>query len=458
MQIVEGSAAVQVGACRPGRYAGALAFAAYFLVLLLLGVLVHSAAARLDWGMSAAEITANSQFSDPGSFLKGAQDIARFGWVTPDDYWLIHLWPPGFMLLEGGLLRALGETSPLLIPLWILAALCGAGWMLLLRRYLLPVFTVRIASLAPLVPFLFPVVPFVLVSPVGLAFGETFSISFFISGFLLILLARRSGSWGQAAAAGVMLALSAYFRSQFEVLVLCLTVSALLLLAAAGIALLLKRRPPVAADTLRVVVLAVVVAHVAMLPWRWHNYRDSGKAAWVQTSAIIARNSLTPEAELLRVGGRFVVEGGGHLACKLEPSFCGQTDKKFFYRAFFLHPGAWMAEKVRRLPTYWFAPPLPTSMTTVRDLPSTPQFIANLLLLACIGGGMVRLWQIRRAPEFAVQAWFQLSFYAGLAGVYTLAHFEARYFYLPKIFGVVALLTLLPAAGVQKNPRNEVNR
>lgn len=458
MQMVEGGAVAQVGARRGLGNSRALHLAVYFVALCLLAMLAAVFQPHLRWDMSAAEIAARAGFGDPGSFLMGARDIAREGWFTPGDYWLVHLWPPGFMLLEGALLRFLGESAPIFIPLLVLAALCGAAWMLLLREVLLPVVPARAATLAPFVPLTFPVVPFVLVSPLGLAFGETFSISFFLGAFLLVLLSRRTGSYWQAAAAGVLLALAAYFRSQFEMLVVFLTLGACVLLAVVAIAFLLKRRLVADRNTLLAVVVSLAVAHLAMAPWRYHNYVESGSARWVQTSSLIAINSLTPEQELVKAGAMFVVAGGGHLACKLEPSFCGKKEEEYLFRAFFLHPVAWLAEKAERLPTYWLAPPLPASVTTVKEGPTWPDVLANVLLLACLVAGLGRLWMIRRRPEFAVQAWFQLSFYGCLAGVYTLAHLEARYFYLPKVFAVVALLTLLPATASRRNSDNEVKR
>jgi len=459
MQVVQKSSAAQVGRPPLPLRSSALHFAGYLALLGVLALLCARWTPGLHWGMSAAEIaaaTARSGAHDPGSFITGAQDIARYGWVTPQNYWLVHLWPPGFMLLQGALLRVLGEGTPILVPLLLLALLCSAAWMVLLREVLRPRMPLPAATLAPLVPFAFPVAPFVLFTPLALSLGETFSISFFLGAFLLVLLARRTASWWQAVSAGLLLALSAYFRSQFEVLVAVLTLGAGVVLAASVLAFLRKRKGLVDRNTLRAVLVSVAVAHLAMLPWRIHNYLEAGTAGWVQTSTVIAINSLTPEAELLRLGGHFVVEGGGHLACKLEPSFCGQKDQEFFYRAFFMHPVEWIVEKARRLPPYWLAPSLPSSLSSVDVAPAWYDILANLVLLGCIVASLWRLWRIRREAEFAVQAWFQLSFYVALAGVYTLAHFEGRYFYLPKIFSVVALLTLLPSRADPS--KNEVNR
>lgn len=456
MVILEEGGVAQPTTRPAARGRSARVLAVYFLALYVLGLLAAYATPHLTWGMTVSEFAPKAGFQDPSSFITGALDVARHGWVTPPNYWLVRLWPPGFMLLEGWVLRLFGEESAFLLPLLVLSALCCAAWMLLLRKYLMPALPAPFATLAPALPFVFPVAPFFLFSPLGLGFGEAFAISFFIIGFLLVLLAARSGSILLAVAAGIALALSAYVRSQFELLVLFLTGGALVLFAFAAFRLLLKRPALLQRATLRVVLVSVIVAQLAMAPWRYHNFKDTGKAVWVHTSSLIARNALTPEQELLKLGGAFVVQGGGHLACKLEPSFCGKTEPEYFYRAFLQNPASWLWEKAKLLPAYWLAPPVPGALSSLGVAPTIPQILANLLLLAILVAGLWRLWRIRREPEFAVQAWFQLSFYGCLAAVYTLAHLEARYFYLPKIFAVVALLTLLVPGRARRTPNNEV--
>lgn len=427
-----------------GSRAAWLAFVVYAAVLVVLALAVAPISYNLAWDMTAAQVARSAGYQDPGSFVTGALDILRHGWVSEANYWVLRLWPPGFMFLQASLLRLLGEQGPILPALLATSVLCCASWMLLLRQYLLPLVPRPVADLAPLLPFAFPVTPFFLLGPLGLAFGETFAISFFLAAYLLLLHASRSGSPWQALTAGLALALSAYFRSQFETLALFLTAGAIAMALLAAVWWIVTRRSPVPGATLMAALVAVVVAQLAMAPWRVHNYLESGRVSWVYTSDLIARNSLTPEQTLLELGARFVVRGGGHLACKLERSSCGSDDSRLFYVAFFKNMVPWLVEKAKLLPEYWLAPPVPKSLSAVLAEPTVPQAAANALLAGIILVGCWLVWRRRGAPDFAVQAWFHLSLYVALAGVYSLAHLEARYFYLPKIFGVVALITLLP--------------
>lgn len=398
------------------------------------------------WDVSATgflQAIKRNPYGDPVSFLTGALDVVRTGWVTPANYWIVHLWPPGFVVLEAAAIRLVGEDGPFLLVLLVASAACSATWMVLLRQRLLQSWPPLVASLAPLLPFAFPLTGLFLLSPLGLSFGETFSISFFFIAYLLAVRAYERGSKVDAVLAGLALAAAAYFRSQFELIVVFLTLVAMAVFLAAGVAFARGRRKLLPAGTLTVIGIALATAHVAMLPWRIHNVLDVGQPGWVQTSTLIAANSLATEETLLAGRARFVIEGGGHLACKLEPSFCGKSEPRYFYQAFFNHPVAWIAEKLHRLPTYWLIPPRPNTLSRPLAEPTGPEVLANLLLLACIAASAVRLWQLRRNPAFPLHAWFQLSLYACLAAVYTMAHLEARYFYLPKIFGVVTLLLLL---------------
>lgn len=431
--------------------------AAFVWLLYVAGLVVLGLFGPWDWDLqppwdasAAGFLPAIKRvpYGDPVSFLTAALDVARDGWVTPANYWIVHLWPPGFPLLEGAAIRLVGEDGPFLLVLLVASAACSATWMVLLRQRLLQSWPPLAAGLAPLLPFLFPLTGLFLLSPLGLSFGETFSISFFFIGYLLAVRAYERGAKADAVLAGLALAAAAYFRSQFELIVVFLTLVAIAVFLAAALAFASGRRKLLPAGTLTAIGITLATAHVAMVPWRIHNVLDVGQPGWVQTSTLIAANSLATEETLLAGHALFVIEGGGHLACKLEPSFCGKSEPRYFYQAFFNHPVAWIAEKLQRLPTYWLVPPRPDNLSRPLSAPTGPEVLANLLLLACIAASMVRLWQLRRHPAFPLHAWFQLSLYACLAAVYTLAHLEARYFYLPKIFGVVALLLLL-ATGVR---------
>jgi hypothetical protein len=430
------------------RLSHATAFAVYGLLLLLLALGRSWWGGHFVWTMPLAEFVVHPDLGDPVYFAAGARDVARTGWFTAGNAWLIHLWPPGFMLLEGAFLRVLGERGPVLLALLVASAAACAFWMVLLRAWLAEATKPVLATVAPLLPFVFPLFPFFLLDPHALVFGECFSISLFLAGFLLALLAFRRQSLSGAAMAGVLIAAAAYFRSQFELLVLFLTLGGVILAAIAAAGYLAGRRTPATWDALPVMVVLLLAAHGTMAPWRLHNAIETGDAGWVQTSRLVFENALkTPEA-MVAAGGAFVVAGGGTLACELEPSFCGQKDAIYFYTAFLRNMDRWIVRKAQALPAFWMAPPSSATLGKLEDPPTPLERAANLLLAACLVVGLWRLWRLRREPVASMQAWLQLSVLACLLAVYILVHLEARYLFLPKIFAVIALLSLFgpPAA------------
>src|SRR4051812_26256355 len=114
MSVVDqsGSGAALLASPQP-RVNLVLVFACYLAAACAMGLLATPMAPTLAWEMPAAQIVRNLMYGDPTSFLKGAADIATHGWVTPENYWLVHLWPPGFMVMEALLLRAFGEAVPI---------------------------------------------------------------------------------------------------------------------------------------------------------------------------------------------------------------------------------------------------------------------------------------------------------------------------------------------------------
>lgn len=419
-------------------------FLGYFVLLFAVGLFVRDSdpqpellAAIGDLGKSLREV------GDPLYFATGALDIYHFGWITPANRWIISLWPPGFMLLEAGILKLFGESAPFIVILIALSAFLGATMLLLMRRYLLELVGPICATFLPLVVFCFPVTRLYMLEPIGAVLGEGFSVAFFIIAMLLILLAPRSRPLAYAISAGTLLALAAYFRPQYELLIWFLTAAATPILGWLLFSLWSYRRLDSRRTATRsvVIILAVLTtSHLLMLPWRIHNLFEGGGLSWVSTRHLVIRNALSIEAGLAAGGGGFVIEGGGNLACKLEPSYCGQTDEKLFYRAFFDHMGEWYLRKFELLPKYWFASL--RNFVNIGFLPTLIDKIVNALLLLCVLATVPLLWRTRHNRVGLLQLWICASFYMCFFVIFSFVHFEARYFYLLKIFSIVTTILL----------------
>lgn len=416
-----------------------LHFALYFACLMAIGLWVRDIPFQPSLSATIHTFTQGLQMGDPGSFASGALDVYRNGWFTPPNRWLIHLWPPGFMLLEAAILRVFGEQAPFITILLVLSALLHSYMMTLLRHILLSMVPAAAASLLPLVPFCFPVTRQFLLEPTGLILGEAFAAGFYLSSVLLIFLAVRKQRLSLAIFGGLLLALSAYFRSQYGTIAMMTTLGALPLL----LWLALKARQTNVQAPLRhqivfsmkTLLLALVAANALMLPWRIHNKLEGGKTTWVYTQETMAVGSLSRTEDLLKVGGEWIVVGGGNMACIVAPEYCGKKDPGLFYRAFFEHPGEWILRKAALLDDYWFNSIL--DWTNPKSAQSIGDWIANSVMLAYLLAIAPLLWLTRRHPESSVLVWLFGSFFLCYCAIFTLAHFETRYFYLIKIFATV---------------------
>jgi hypothetical protein len=417
-------------------------FFCYFFCLLAIGIWVRDVDGQPYLLSTTASFMQGQTMSDPLSFATAAVDIYKNGWVTPANRWIINLWPPGFVLLEAGVLVMFGENAFFVVVLMVLGSLLGAVMLSVLRLYLTTLIPPIAATLLPLLPLCFPVTRVLLVQPLGIVLGEGFSVMFFITAVLLLMLAAREYSLAKAATAGGMLAMAAYFRSQYEMLVLFLTLGAVPVLGS----VVFYGRANRATDSVRrigaVILLAVVTAQILMLPWRLHNFHHTRKLSWVQTQNLVVQNALTTEKKLVDAGGGFVVAGGGHLACLLEPTYCGQSNEKLFYQAFFNHLGQWYQHKFALLDDFWFSVLRDNNLSVPVDPVGFLDWIDNVMLLCLVSVTIPLFWAVRRHPSAVLFAWLIGSFYVCFFGILSLVHFEVRYFFLIKIFAIFTTITL----------------
>jgi len=408
----------------------------YFFLLLTGALLIRDMEFDPDLFATIDRLGEVSNLSDPATFAGAALDVFQTGWVSPNNTWVFNLWPPGFVFLEAGILKVFGVGAPIVLVLQVLA--CAAlALMLSLQRQLLLGFTGNgLATALPMLLFAFPMPRIFLLQPYGVVLGEVFSIAFFLSAGLMLLLAAEGRSLGRAALAGVFFAVAAYFRSQYESILMAtsgLTVPLVLWClwqrARSGSA---ERRAD-CATAMQVIGVALVVAHTLMIPWRMHSHAVSKNFSWVQTSGHIFQIGLKSDKSLVASNGEFFVLGAGNVACRVEPAYCDQTDPKLFFKAFVAHPVEWYSYKLSKLPNFWstFAAPHSFRFTDWHLMQEAVGYSADLLILIST---IPLLLGTRGYRWWLIMTWSIASLYAACLVIFTFAHFEARYFYLLKIF------------------------
>lgn len=437
---------------------------AYFLILLSIAFWVRDIPNQLNSFDTIQQIIKLSHYGDPISFATAAIDIAENGWVSSANEWVLNLWPPGFILLEALILKVMGANTPMIFVLQILAAGLFSIVLVLLYNQLKTSVHCGLAIVLPLFIFAFPVARIFLLQPTGISLGESFAIGFFL---LSVLLAFRSVSLNAircAVYAGIFLALSAYFRSQFELILLALTGWGVLLIILIQFTRLRNLIEPSAVKfTVKTIAITLLVAHVATAPWRIYHMvhphynaeiqKYEGSLAWVYTSQLVYENSVKTSERLNKNSGSFLVVGGGNLVCRIDPTTCDDTAnaKRLFYKTIMAHPVEWYLLKSEIIGKFWFSSnPYSKNKLTIVDIVTNGLFLIALIILVVL----LLTRKVRSHGSWVLLVWFNTTLFSAYMLIFTLVHFYTTYFYFPKIAGIFMVIIV---ASLYCRPMHEIN-
>ncbi len=431
-------------------------FFVYFFIALCIGIFVRDVSAQPNLFLTLTNAMTLYGPSDPGSFATAGLDIHNYGWLTDQHRWIFDLWPPGFMMLEGYILDIFGINSPFILILIVLNSLLIALLFLVFRECLSWVIPEKISSLLVLLPFVFSLTRFWLLEPGAIVYGEAFSVVFLLTAIFMLQIAAKEYSWKKAVIAGLMLALSAYFRSQFELIISVITVIFLLIVMSIFSIKTLGKKYTLNKNELikqlKIIALFLLAAHLAMLPWRIHN----STLSWVKTAKLYYYDAGLTNTQLLERGAGWLVEGGVNAACIVDPSYCGKKNGLEFYKVFARHPIKWLRFKFNIVGKFWFSSI--QSYSGGRTSLSPMDIVVNWFFLILLFITFPLLCLIRRAPNALIISWVTISFYSCFLVIFTFVSFEYRYFYAVKIFSLFSVLQLICIAwnGVKRNtsPRN----
>lgn len=419
----------------------------YFLILLGVAFWVRDLPNQPNaFKTTIRQLIEQSTMGDPASFATAAIDIAKNGWISSANDWIFNLWPPGFILLEAVILATLGPNVPVILVLQVLAA--GLFSTVLVLVY--GILRTRVANIfafaLPLLIFAFPVARVFLLQPTGISLGESFAVGFFLLFILYALHAKTLNSTCYGACAGLCLALSAYFRSQFEVILLVLTGWGALLVIAAYLNDLRNRRDSLfTKSSIKTIAVVLLIAHAATIPWRAYHWTYQEEPFWVATASVMLTNAVMSSAYLEKVGAGWIVEGGGNLVCRIDSATCGDTAnaKNLFTKTFLKNPLEWFSLKFSLIGKYWFSSI--QNWTAVGVKSTTMDFFINGFLLAALVVTILLLGsrRLRSSEIWVLLAWINASLFSAYGLIFTFAHFETRYFYFPKIAILVMLLILV---------------
>ena len=132
-------------------------FLMYFSICCFIGFYVRDISGQPDFFEDVNHFISNyNKFGDPLSFANGALDIYTYSWFSSGNSWLIHLWPTGFMLLEGLILKIFGINAPFILILIILNSLFTTCFLTMLQLYLSQALPKIVAVFSSLFILIFP--------------------------------------------------------------------------------------------------------------------------------------------------------------------------------------------------------------------------------------------------------------------------------------------------------------
>lgn len=408
-------------------------WAAYSVALIVIGIFFTSFSTG-EW-IDLWLLVKSPGAADPHSFVAAAMDINSTGWVTDKTRWILNTWPPGFILLEAGLLRFFGDEAP--IPLMLLAISASIFAIILTEMsYMLGGVFGRWTWFIPIALFSFPEARMSLLSPIGLLLGEWLAIGSFLLAVLMLL----HRSYKSALFAGLLFSISAYSRSQFEMFL------SVILMVVVGLTVFmvfrLRQKYLGHWKEAKLLLVAILFAQLLMLPWRLYHLHDGKDLRWVYTGPQIVQLSLSSDNALREMGAEWLVLGGINVACHLSPPDCGKSDFDTYSRIFLEHPISWMAQKVELLPSYWFAPlgSLTSPVGSTNWFAIAQESALLIFLLFHFGA----LWAIRKSNYMVTFCGVSLGLLGGYCAIIIFSQFEVRYFFFIKIYGMFACILMLP--------------
>ena len=251
---------------------------------------------------SPEELAVSFGLSDAGSYLKASIELNQLGGLTSDKYWVINLWPPGMVWLNGALISLFGSSYAVAYAL--LVTLFWGTFFTLFALRLLKIWGIVASALGSAL--------LILAGPFqnwifdnGLFYAEGWSQGFFLIGLISLVHASRAEQTVAVVAYGVIagtsIAIAAYFRATFsivEVLLLgCSLLAVSVWLLAARVKTWASHRGPVGK---LVIALSSTWASMFLLmePWlQWTTHVIPRVRMWTGVSANMIRDVWAKRSE-----------------------------------------------------------------------------------------------------------------------------------------------------------------
>ncbi len=405
---------------------------------------------RLEQCVSLLE--SNGWFGDDRWYLTLANNFSQGKWLSPDEMWILRLWPPGM----GGLYTAIHFASLDRLGVYaIVAMLSVALWSYLF--WLLVSKSTRVGSLVITV-----VVLQFLISTRAInewMFGPSISYSETITvalSSIFIISSCTSGTrpYLRGVLLGSVLAITTYMRAMFDLFGILLVLFFLLVM----IVLTARKQTRVHLQRpiIKQVAMTCLVFMIATLPWRIYSHESltgswgfngHGSTAWI--------NGWIP-SDIYRLNGNgYFVDLGINGFCQVYDQRCNQIRRlEVTSSSPYSEHGYYTASEFRSFainsvisdPIPWFMQRLKYLRQAVQDAVSQTflgrqalYFVIGIAFLLC---GSLLLSQVRRLNDYGsvILVVFNVLLFIASIGPLFFASFEPRYTYPIVVAALVSFL------------------
>lgn len=319
----------------------------------------------------------------------------------------------------------------------------------------------RLGAIGYLFPVLILILPelnrFLLV--LGLYGGDGYGSAYFILGFALLLFLKKT-SLIISIISGVLLAVSAYYRSSNETILLIMFLAFICAIFYACLRERLKNdvsfKRTLSSEwkVYKYLMIAILIALICTTPWRAFTYKVERRVAWTRNFDFEVHSVWYS----LEEAAPWFIESGGALACKFSPQVCSRFHKQGLnnitktekltelINTIKQHPFAWTAAKSEIFAIQWLGPYykersiLLTSYRLFLLLVFFlyPIYIGTRFLFVKTNGDIKRVVLLGSILVMSIV-------------MILLVHIEPRYLYLSKILAILYVLDIIALYKYTKN-------
>ncbi|MBK5237551.1 MAG: hypothetical protein JJE28_00370 [Actinomycetales bacterium] len=400
--------------------------------------------------------------SDAGSSLNAALDQLKNGTLSPAWVWVLNLWPPGMVWLEGAILKFspfdFGVSFALVVALVWGTALTLVCWPFLRGyRSLVGILLVELLILgtSPFQSWMFDE---------SLFYADGLAAAFLV--IAVAILAHRSWARGpihlwirDGVLSGLAFAAVMYFRSSYQLVPWAMGGLLIILLV---LALLRRKKANVQWLLRQCLILGVVLGSVGLMlqPYITYLAQTQNRTTMVVTEDLVFAGIWRAPQDKVPA---WVTYSGGTVGCDVDPQRCaelyalriaGNEVSQAEYRASFVnsvlkHPDRYVSERLSLVTRQWQADESAAYSASPNLNPAQGTFYFVMLLGALVASAL-----LARKGNFAVL--LLPAIVIAVALPMAVSGVEARYFIPLKMLALLAPMLLLMArtspkdAGVEK--------